>query len=292
MFAFVSLLPGNPARVILGPNATGDEVQALTTQLGLDQPVYVQYWNWLLDALRGDLGTSLYNGQPVTDAVAQSLPVTASLGAASIVVIAAFGITLGVASAVRGGWFGRFLDVLVLLGFAIPHFWLGLVLVGIFSSALGWFPAIGYVSIWESPAGWAYSLVLPVAMLAIGGITAVAKQTRESMLDTLRSDYIDALRAQGLSRPTILFKHALRNAAIPVTTVIGLVFVSLLSGSVLAEQIFVLPGLGRLTVEATTKQDLPMVQGTAVVFVLLVIVVNLLVDLAYGWLNPKVRTSS
>ncbi|MDQ2697505.1 MAG: ABC transporter permease [Actinomycetota bacterium] len=290
-FVFVSFLPGNPAEEILGPEASEAAVAELTEQLGLNQPLWMQYWNWLVKAVGGDLGTSIYTGQPVVEVLGDRLPVTLSLIVLATLVSATLGITLGTLSAVRGGLLGRALDVTSMLGFAVPNFWLALVLVNIFALALHLLPPNGYRPLEDGPGDWLRYLALPVVTLAIGGVAAIAKQTRESMLDTLSRDYVDALRAQGIPNRRVVVRHALRNASVPVITVVGLIFVGQLGGAVLVEQVFVLPGLGTLAITATTQHDLPIIQGVAVTFVLIVVAVNLLVDLAYGWLNPKVRVS-
>jgi peptide/nickel transport system permease protein len=196
---------------------------------------------------------------------------------------------LGVLSAARGGWLGRLVDVLALIGLGLPSFWLGLVLVTLFAVTIRLLPATGYVPLEASPADWARSLVLPVTTLALHGVAVFARQTRDAMLEALSRDFVRALRANGAAEASIVLRHGLRNAAIPVVTVIGLVFVYLLSGTVLVEAVFAMPGLGGLAVQATTQHDLPMIQGVVLVFTLVVVAVNLAVDLAYGWLDPRVR---
>lgn len=288
-FLLEALTPGDTARVILGNNYTPAAYAQLRHQLGLDQSVLVQYWHWLVGALHGNLGVSPISGLDVANEVTTRLAVTLSLIVGTTVVATVAGLALGVLSAVRGGGAGRVVDVLSLLGFALPNFWLGLVLVTVFAVALRLLPATGYVSLATSPGGWVRSLILPVVALAVHGVTVIAKQTRDGMLNALSRDFVRTLRANGATRRSILFRHALRNAAIPVVTVIGLMFVGLLSGTVLVETVFAMPGLGGLAVQATTQHDLPLIQGVAVVFTLIVVLVNLVVDLAYGWLNPKVR---
>jgi peptide/nickel transport system permease protein len=297
-FVLQSLAPGDVAETILkgGSGAmaggyTDEQYQQLRHELGLHQPLLVQYWDWLSGALRGDLGTSPVSGLDVTAAIAGRLPVTVSLVLLGTLVTAIVGVGLGVLSAVRGGRLGRLVDVLSLVAFALPNFWLALLLMAVFAVTLGVLPATGFVSFGDSPAGWARSLVLPVTALALSGIATFAKQTRDSMLTALSQDFVRMLRANGASETSIVFRHALRNAAIPVVTMVGLMFIGLFGGAVFIESVFALPGLGRLAVQATNQHDLPLVQGVVVVFTLVVVVTNLVVDLTYGWLDPKVRVS-
>lgn len=288
-FLLQSIAPGDTARSILGENYTPEAYQALRQQLGLDQPVLVQYRDWLGGAIHGDLGVSPISGLDVASEISNRLGVTMALilGTAGLAVVV--GIGLGVLSAVRGGWLGRAVDVVSLVGFALPNFWLGLVLVTLFAVAVPLLPATGYVPLTTSPTDWVRSLILPVATLAVSGIAVLAKQTRNAMLEELSRNYVHALRANGVSEVSTIFRHALRNAAIPVVTVVGLLLVGLLSGTVLVEAVFAMPGLGGLAIQATSQHDLPTIQGVALTFTLIVVTVNLAVDLTYGLLNPKVR---
>jgi peptide/nickel transport system permease protein len=288
-FVLVSLTPGNAAEEILGTSATPAAYAALNRALGLNLPLYQQYWNWLRHALTGNLGQSVFTSQPVTQEIGQRLPVTLSLLIGALIVSAVVGIGLGVFSALRGGVAGRMADALALIGFSLPAFWVGAELIVIFAVWRNWFPATGYVPISASPAGWLHSLVLPVITLSLYGIASTAKQTREAMLDVLGSEYIRMIRANGIPRRSIVFRHALRNASMRVVTVLGLLAVGLLGGTVLVENVFALPGVGSLMVTAATQHDLPVVAGIAVCFTLVVVAINLLVDLGYVWLNPRVR---
>ncbi|MEN3280296.1 MAG: peptide/nickel transport system permease protein [Solirubrobacteraceae bacterium] len=291
-FVLQSLTPGDAARTILGTDYAPDRYRQLKTQLGLDQSVYEQYWDWLRRVFHGSLGESLFSGQPVTSALHERIGTTLSLIIGTLIVSGVVGVGLGVVSALRGsGVLARAVDVLSLLGEALPNFWVGLVLIAIFAVGLRLFPATGYVPIGDSVADWAWSLALPVVTLSLGPVALISKLTRDAMLDVLDQDFIVALRARGIPERTIVLRHALRSAGIPVVTVLGLLFVGLLSGTVLIEAVFGLPGLGGLAVQSTTQHDLPMVQGVAVCFALIVVAVNLLTDLAYGWLNPRARVS-
>jgi peptide/nickel transport system permease protein len=257
----------------------------------LDLPLYEQYWQWLTHAVRGDLGSSLFTGESVTDAIQSRLPVTLSLMFGALLVSLVVGVALGVFSAMRGGVLGRIVDGFALVGFALPAFWVGAMLVVVFAVALRWLPATGYVALADSPTDWLASLVLPVVSLALGSIAALAKQTREAMLDVLSSEYIRMARANGIRNRSIVLVHALKNASVRVITVLGVQAVGLLGGTVVVENVFALPGLGSLAVNSTVQHDLPVVQGTVVYFTVLVVVINLIVDIAYTWLNPKVRAS-
>ncbi len=288
-FLLQSTAPGDLARTILGEHYSPEAHEQLRHQLGLDRPVLVQYWDWLRQAAGGELGSSPISGLDVESEIANRLPVTLSLLACATVATTIAGVALGVISAVRGGRIGRLVDVFSLVGYALPSFWFALTMVTLFAVTIRILPATGYVSLDTSPAGWARSLILPVATLALPGIAVFAKQTRDAMLDTLSRNYVTTLRANGVPEASVILRHALRNASIPIVTLVGLHFIGLLSGTVFVESVFAMPGLGGLAVQATAQHDIRMIQGVVVVFTLIVVVVNLLVDLAYGWLNPKVR---
>lgn len=287
-FVLVDLVPGDVARTILGPEANAEQIAALRAELGLDEPIWARYGGWVSDVLHGDLGRSLLNGQPVATLVGQRLIVTLCLVIGSLIVVVLVGLALGVVSAVRGGALGRVLDVFAALGTAVPNYWFALVLVAIVAVQLRLLPVVGWVPPQFSASDWARALILPVLAIASGGITATAKQTRDAMLRVLDSDYVLALRATGLSERRVILQHALRNASLPVLTVIGITAVGTVSGTVLIEQVFSMPGLGTLAVSSTATGDFPTVLGVVLAFTLIVIVVNLVVDLAYGLLNPKV----
>jgi peptide/nickel transport system permease protein len=290
-FLLVELIPGDVARTIIGSDGTEQEYQDLRASLGLDAPLQERYLDWLSLAAQGDLGTSLFGERPVASLLNNRLGVTLSLVIGATLLAGILGVSFGVIAALRAGVIGRAVDAISLLGLAIPNFFLGLLLVTWFAVAIPLFPATGYVPPSESLTEWLRSLVLPVITLAVPGVAVVAKQTRDSMLDVLDQPFVRTLRASGVSRRSTIFKHALRNAAIPVVTVVGVMFVGLLSGTVLVESVFAMPGLGGLAVQATSQHDVPLILGVAVYFTLIVIVVNLLVDLAYGWLDPRVRSS-
>jgi peptide/nickel transport system permease protein len=288
-FVLVSLVPGNAAQAIAGSDASAAQVAALSRQLGLNQPLWTQYWHWLARAVRGDLGTSLITGQSVTQVLNSRLTVSLTLIIGGTLVAAVTGLALGTWAATRGGALGRLVEAAAVLGLAVPNFWLGLVLIELFAVQVRIFPATGFVPFSQDPGQWALSLVLPVLAIAAVGMTMIAVQTRDSMLEVLRRDFIRVLEANGISRRSVIGRHALRNAAIPVVTVIGITFVGLLGASVLVESVFALPGLGSGLTTAAAQHDLPVIQGAVLYFTLVVVIVNLLVDVAYGLLNPRVR---
>jgi len=290
-YVLTSLAPGNAAETILGSSATPAAVASLERQLGLTDPVWVQYWHWLSKALTGNLGTSLTSYQAVGAELSARLPVTLSLVIVGTLVSTALGVSLGMVSALRGGVVGRAIDALAMLGFSVPNFWLGLVLVDLLAVKVHLLPATGYVNISQNPLEWARFLVLPVATLAAVGLTGIAKQTRDSLLEVMGREFITALRADGIAEWRIVLRHGLRNAAIPVVTSVGVFFIGMLGGTVLVESVFVMPGLGSEAVSSAQSGDLTTLQGIVVVFCIIVVVVNLLVDLLYGWLDPRARVS-
>lgn len=289
-FVLTSFVPGDAGRTILGPNASPAQVRVLDQQLGLDRPLPVRYWDWLTAALHGDLGTSITSSVPVSGELTARVGVTLSLVGGTLLLAAVGGIGLGVLSALRGGWQGRLVDVFAVAGLAVPGFWLALVLVTLFAVKLPIFPATGYTQFGQDPVTWFESLVLPWLTLGLPAMAPVAKQTRDGVLGELGRDYVRVLRARGIPERSIIFRHVLRNAAPPIITVLGIVAVTSLGATVLAETVFVMPGLGGLAASATVSQDLPTVQGVALIFTVVVMLVNLLIEVAYAMVNPKVRT--
>lgn len=288
-FVLVSFTPGDAARTILGANGTQAEYEALRRSLGLNLPLWDQYWHWLDGAIHGHLGNSVFNGTPVTTILNGRLIVSITLIALSTLLSTVVGVGIGVFGALRGGAFARALDVLGRIGIAVPNFVAGLLLIILLSVKLGWFPATGFVPFSSSPSLWLKSLVLPVITLSLAPTTIIAQQTRNSMQDAMQQRWVRVLEANGIRRRSVVFRHALRNASIPVVSVIGVIFVGLLSGTVLVETVFALPGLGQYAVQATEQHDIPVIQGIALYFTFVVIAVNLVVDLLYTLLNPKVR---
>jgi peptide/nickel transport system permease protein len=282
---------GDIARRLLGEDATPETVAQKAHELGLDQPLLVQFGNWASGVLHGDFGVSWFTSQPVSDAILSRLAVTLSLVFGATLLVAVVSVVLGVMAATRRGWVDSLVQVLSLIGTAIPGFLIALGLVLVFAINLGWFKPTGYVQFADSPGGWLGSIALPVIALSLGGIAAVTQQIRGSMLDSLRQDYVRTLESRGLSARTIVFQHVLRNAAGPGLAVLGVHFVGLLGGAVIIEQIFAIPGMGQVAVTATSQGDIPLVMGLVIATAILVVLLNLIVDLAQGWLNPKVRLS-
>lgn len=288
-YATMFLSGGDIARRLLGQMATEDQVAAKAGELGLDQPLVTRYVDWLGSALGGDFGRSWFTGEPVAQALENRLPVTLTLVIGTTLVVAVVSVLLGTAAAVRRGWLDRTVQLLSVAGYALPGFWIALLLALVVAVELGWFPATGYVPFSLSVAGWLSTITLPIAALSIGAVASTTQQVRGAMIDVLRQDYIRTLRSRGLPRRRVLLRHALRNASGPGLTVLALQFIGLMGGAVFVEQIFALPGIGLLAVNATTRGDIPMVMGVVVVTVVLVTVVNLLIDIAVGFLNPKAR---
>ena len=290
-FFLTGLTGSDPGRRILGPTATLAEVEAMNADLGLDQPLVQRYVEWLGGALHGDLGTSWFTNQPITTLLSDALPVTLSIVVTAIVITAVLSIALGVFAAVRGGTVDRMVQMLSIVGFAIPNFIIALVLAVVFAVQLGLFPAIGYTPFGEDPVGWVTSITLPALALAIGAVATVSTQTRGSMLEVLDRDYVRTLRSRGLPTRSVLFRHALRNAAPASLTVLSLQFIAMISGAVVIEKVFGLNGVGQSATSAAGQGDVPLILGVVLLVVTLVVFVNLLADLLLGWLNPKVRIS-
>lgn len=288
-FAMLYSNSDNIARRILGQNATAEQVATRTSDLGLDRPLWQQYLDWLQSALQGDFGRSWFTGELVTTGVTSRLAVTLSLVLGATIASAVIGVLLGLLAATRGGWVDRAVQVTSILGFAIPGFLVALGLVLFFAIEMGWFKATGYIPLDTSASGWVASVTLPITALAIGTIAVVAQQIRGSVVDAMSKDYVRTLRSRGLSGRRVIGKHVLRNAAGPALAVLAVQFIGLLGGAVIVEQIFAIPGLGQLAVSSTVKADIPMVMGLVVATALIVVVVNLVIDLAQALLNPKVR---
>ncbi|WP_062201390.1 ABC transporter permease [Demequina salsinemoris] len=279
------------ARRIAGQSATEDAVQVVEERLGLDQPVLVRFWDWVVAALHGDFGLSWFSGQDVLEAVTTRMQVTVTLAVGSVFLTAIIAIVLGAYAATRRGWPDRAVQILSVIGQAIPGFLVALVLVLVFAIQLDWFPATGYTKPSDSVPEWLLSITLPVIALTIGSIGGVAQQVRGSMLDAFERDYVRTLRSRGLAHRSVVYKHVLRNAAGPALSILGLQFVILLGGAVIVETLFSIPGLGPLALSSTSNGDIPVVMGIVVITGVIVIIVNTLVDVAQAWVNPKVRLS-
>lgn len=292
-FATFTLMFGNGegiAHAVLGMNATPEAVQQRVVTLGLDRPLLVQYWDWLTGVVTGDLGSSFYTGQSVTDALSSRVPVTLALVILALAVTVVLSVLLGVTAAIKGGWVDRALQFVSVLATAVPSFIVAIVLVFAFAIAWRVFPATGYVSPEVSVADWAASVTLPVIALLVGAVASAASQFRAAVLDMLGRDYVRTLRARGIGERQVIFRHVLRNSAGPGLTVLSLTTFGLLGGAVFIEQVFALPGMGQLANQSAQVNDVPMVMGTVLVTIVIVLVVNFLGDLATTLLNPKART--
>lgn len=290
VFAMTFLIPGDPARTIAGPHASAERVIAVRHQLGLDGSVLAQYWRWLTRALSGDLGSSLFTQNTVASEIANRFPVTLSLAIGALVIALLLGIPAGIAAGTRpGGIADRLVTIGTSTAIAVPDFWLGIMLVIVFAVKLKMLPALGYVGFTQSPVAWATHLYLPWFALGIAGAAPIARQLRGALIDVLGQDYIRTADAKGLPGATIVLKHALKNAAIAPVTVIGIQFAYLLGGTVIIERIFSLPGLGLYFFNALNGKDLQVIQGVTLVVALIFVLINLLVDVLYAYINPKVR---
>jgi peptide/nickel transport system permease protein len=288
-FALVRLVPGDPVTVLLGPGYNEQQAAVLRERYALDRPLPVQYVTWLGRAVRGDLGESFFTGQPVLRAMLERLPVTLELTAIGILFAVLVGVPLGIASAVRPGrWPDHVARVLGLIGISVPGFWLGTILILLLSLKLGWLPSGRFVPLWEDPIENLRRMLMPGLALGLAVAAVTMRTARSAMLEVLRLDYVRTARAKGLSERIVLLRHALRNALVPVVTVIGLQAGYLLGGSVVIEQVFSLPGLGRLALQAISGRDYALLQGTVLFVAVVFVLVNLLVDLLYARLDPRI----
>ena len=282
VFVAIRLIPGDPAQLMAGQAATQEVVQQIRQSLGLDQPLPVQYLYFLRNVVRGDLGRSLFNGAPVVEELAQRFPRTVRLALASMAVASLIGIPAGILAATRRStWVDTAVMLVALAGVSVPVFWLGLNLILLFSVRLQWLPSFGYET-------WRH-LVLPSLTLGAASAAIVARMTRSAMLEVLGQDYVRTARAKGLAERVVVNRHALRNALIPVVTVLGLQLGTLLSGAVLTETVFAWPGIGRLLVEAVLARDYPIIQGATLLIAATFVVLNVAVDVLYGLLDPRIR---
>lgn len=290
VFLIIYLIPGDPATISLGPNATPDQIAAVRTKMGLDQPLVVQYINWLGRVLRGDLGESFRNKFPVADLIWLKLPATIELTVAAILVAMMIAFPVGMLSAFyRGRWIERLLDLFTGLAYATPTFWIGILLILIFGIQLRWLPASGYVSIIEDPIQGIRCLVMPAFTLGLYSSSILARFLKSSLLEVLGQDYIRTARAKGLRERSILYSHALKNALIPVVTVLGLQIGVFMGGAVVTEAIFDWPGIGRMLWDAILTRDYTIVQATILMTVSIFVLINLLTDILYGFLDPRIR---
>lgn len=279
------------ARALLGEQATAEAVQARAVELGLDQPVLVQYLQWLGDLVTGSLGFSYFTGEAVTAMLATRLPVTLALAGVVLVLTAILSVLVGTAAAVKGGWIDRVLQFAAVLGAAVPAFILAIFLVLIVAVTWGVLPPTGYVAFSHDPVGWARSMTLPVLAILVGAIGGASQQFRGAVSDVMQQDFVRTLRSRGIAERRIIARHVLRSAAPPGLMILSLQTIGMLGGVVLIERLFALPGVGDLAVESTLRGDITVVMGCVVFTILVVVLVNLLADIVGAWLNPKVRLS-
>ena len=292
VFSILHLLPGDPATVILGQEATPEAVEAMREQLGLNKPLLLQYFSWLFNVLQGNLGKSLVDQTPVIDLIMARLPATLELIAGSFFVAMLIALPTGILSAARPGKIINHISTFIaLIGMSIPHFWLGMMFILFFAVKLGWFPASGYVPFSEDPEANINAVILPVIATGFRESAVLMRMIRSSMLEVLDSDYIRTATAKGLSEKTVLLVHALRNAMIPVTTASGLMIASLLGGLVITESIFSIPGYGKLIIDSVFSRDFTTVQGAILISAILVVIINIVVDILYTVIDPRIKLS-
>jgi peptide/nickel transport system permease protein len=290
VFSLLYIAPGDPAAVIAGDQATPADVERIRQSLGLDRPFLVQFGEWVWNIVHANLGTSMFTGLPVTKMIAQRIEPTLSLMAVTLVFAVAVAVPLGVVAAWRAGTFvDRAIMAFAVFGFSVPVFVVAYLLAFVFALKLEWLPVQGYTPLSEGLWPWLDNLILPAVALGCVYIALIARITRASMLEVLAQDYIRTARAKGIGQPGILFIHALKNASVPIVTVIGIGIALLIGGAVVTESVFVIPGLGRLTIDAILRRDYPVIQGVVVLFSFVYVLVNLLIDLLYTVLDPRIR---
>ncbi|HEY7842375.1 MAG TPA: ABC transporter permease [Bradyrhizobium sp.] len=290
VFLLLRLTPGDPAAILAGDNATPEQLERIRNSLGLNEPLYIQFFTWINRLLHGDLGVSLISNVPVLKMIGQRVEPSISIALATIILSVIVAVPLGVIAAWKQGtWIDRFVMGLSVLGFSVPVFVIGYVLIQLFAIDLHWLPVQGFKSITGGFGPFLERLVLPTLALSFIYVALIARMTRASMLDVLGEDYVRTARAKGIGEIGVLFRHALRNAAVPVITVIGTGFALLISGVVVTESVFNIPGIGRLTVDAVLARDYPVIQAMILLTSLLYVTINLLIDVAYTLLDPRIR---
>lgn len=290
-FSLLQLVPGDPAELVAGDNATPQRVAEIRTQLGLDEPLLSQYLSWLSGVVHGDLGSSVFTGDPVTEAILRAAPATLSITFVALLVAVVLGVPAGVLAGLRqGGPLDRAVSLLATVGIAMPGFWVGMLLVLVLSLGLGWLPATGYAPIGDGLGEWLSHIAIPAVALGLATAAELARHARGCVADVLEKPYIRTARARGAGSAWLVRHHVLRNAAIPVVTVLGLQAGRLLGGSIVIEMVCGVDGLGTLAINAILQRDFPILQGYVLLAAAIVVVVNLVVDGTYSWLNPKVRT--
>ena len=290
VFSLLYIAPGDPAAIIAGDQATPDDVERIRASLGLDRPFIIRFTEWLFRVMQGDLGVSIFTNLPVSHMIKQRLEPTYSLMLLTLIIALTFAIPMGVLAAWKQGtWIDRLVMVFAVLGFSVPVFVVGYVLAYTFALQLDWFPVQGYTPIGTSFGGWLSNLMLPAIALGGAFIALIARITRATMLEVLSQDYVRTAKAKGVGQRAILFVHALKNAAVPIITIIGIGFAGLIGGAVVTESVFAIPGVGRLVVDAILRRDYPVIQGVVLMFSFTYVIVNLIVDLLYTVFDPRIR---
>ena len=290
VFALLYLTPGDPAAIIAGDIATDEDIKRIHAKLGLDEPFLVQFGRWVWALAHGDLGTSIFTNLPVTQLIGQRIEPTVSLTVLTLLVAIAVSVPLGVVAAARAGtWLDRAVMAFSVLGFSVPVFVLAYILILPFAIELDWLPVQGYRSIKDGVWPWLRHLILPSIALGTVYVALITRITRASMLDVLAQDYVRTAQAKGLAPDQVLIGHALKNAAIPIMTIVGIGVALLISGAIVTETVFALPGIGRLTVDAILRRDYPIIQGVTLIFSAVYVLVNLAVDLSYALVDPRIR---
>ena len=289
-FSLLHLAPGDPAAFVVGEFALEEEYQETRRALGLDRPIYAQFFTWVTNLLQGDLGTSIFSRKSVGSLMAPRLQATLGLTSMALLMSLAMGVPIGVLAAWKArGVIDRVAMLFAVLAFSVPGFWVGFMLIWGVAVKLGWIPVLAYVPLSDGIFVYLKGLFLPAFSIALIQIALLARMTRSTMIEVLSEDYVRTARAKGLAERIVLVRHALRAASIPVVTVIGLAFAGLLTGVVVIEVVFAIPGLGRLLVDAVIRRDYPVIQGMLMVFAMLYIFVNLVVDILYAYLDPRIR---
>lgn len=290
IWAMIYAVPGNPVAAMVGENATPEQIQAVTVRLGLDRPVHVQYWSWLIHALSGDFGLSIQNREPVVALIAQRIPATLQLGLAATLVGLLLGVPVAVISALKpNSWIDRLLSAWSALALGLPTFWLGILLILLFAVRLQWLPSAStYVSVLESPWQAVRNTLLPALTLGVYVSGIFARFLRASLIGELKADYVRTARSKGLSERDVVGRHVMRNALLPFVTIVGLMMATFIGGTVVTEAVFTYPGLGRLLIQAISTRDYPLIQGCILFILLIFVMINLAVDMLYAYIDPRI----
>jgi len=290
VFGMLHFAPGDPAAIIAGDLATAEDVARIRERLGLNEPIHEQFWVWISNVVVGDFGTSIFSDLPVAQLIGQRIEPTAALTTTTIVFSVLVAVPIGILAAWRAGsWIDRLVMGFAVLGFSMPVFVFAYILIWIFAARLQLLPVMGYVSIFDDPAGFFRSIAMPTLALGVTYIALIARITRASMLEAINQDYIRTAHAKGAGIVAILFRHALKNASVPIVTTIGIGIALLIGGVVVTESVFAIPGLGRLTVDAILRRDYPVIQGVILMFSGVYVLINLVIDIAYTVLDPRIR---